>query len=120
MLSFEDDCQLLVAESRRLVFITLAITRALLMKREIILFDKATSALDNETQSEIQQAINNMKGKYTILIIAHRLSTVIDSDRIILIDDGKLIAEGSHKELLETCDMYKNLYKKDLQSNLFA
>lgn len=92
----------------------IAIARALLMKTEIILFDEATSALDNETQSQIQEAINNLKGKYTILIVAHRLSTVIDSDRIFVVSDGKIIDNGSHKELLKRCDIYKNLYNKDL------
>lgn len=92
----------------------LAIARALLKKTEIILFDEATSALDNKTQREIQEAINSMKGEYTILIIAHRLSTVIDSDRIIFINDGKVVAEGTHKELLSSNEMYKQLYKKEL------
>ena len=92
----------------------LAIARALLKKTEIILFDEATSALDNETQKNIQNAINNMKGEYTILIIAHRLSTVIDSDRIILIDDGKILDEGSHEKLIKTNDFYKKLYEKEL------
>lgn len=93
----------------------LAIARALLMKTEIILFDEATSALDNETQSEIQNAIANLKGEYTILIVAHRLSTIIDSDRIYVVDNGKIIDSGSHKELLKKCDFYKALYEKDLQ-----
>lgn len=93
----------------------LAIAGALLMKTEIILFDEATSALDNETQSKIQEAINNLKGEYTILIIAHRLSTVIDCDRIFVVDNGKIINSGSHKELLKNCDYYKNLYNKDLE-----
>lgn len=94
-----------------------AIARALLMGTEIILFDEATSALDNETQSEIQKAIQNMKGEYTILIVAHRLSTIVDSDRIFVVDDGKIIASGSHKELLKNCKFYKNLYEKDLKIN---
>lgn len=93
----------------------LAIARALLMKTEIILFDEATSALDNETQSKIQEAINNLKGEYTVLIVAHRLSTIIDSDRIFVIDDGKILDSGSHKELLKKCEYYKNLYNKDLE-----
>lgn len=93
----------------------LAIARALLMKTEIILFDEATSALDNETQSKIQEAINNLKGEYTILIIAHRLSTIIDSDKIFVVDDGKIIDGGSHKELLKNCKYYKNLYNKELE-----
>lgn len=93
----------------------LAIARALLMKTEIILFDEATSALDNETQSDIQNAIENLKGDYTILIVAHRLSTVIDSDCIYVVEDGKVIDSGTHKALLKKCAVYKNLYEKDLQ-----
>lgn len=92
----------------------IAIARALLMKTEIILFDEATSALDNETQNKIQEAINNLKGKYTILIVAHRLSTIIDSDRIFVVDDGRIVDSGSHKELLKKSEIYKNLYNKDL------
>ncbi len=93
----------------------LAIARALLVKSEIILFDEATSALDNETQRNIKKAINNLNGKYTVLIIAHRLSTVIDSDKIFVINDGKVIDNGSHKELLERCEFYKELYESDLE-----
>ena len=92
----------------------LAIARALLKKTEIILFDEATSALDNETQKNIQTAINNLKGEYTVLIIAHRLSTVIDSDRIIIIDDGQILDEGTHESLIKTNEFYKKLYEKEL------
>ena len=95
----------------------LAIARALIQKTEIILFDEATSALDNETQKEIQQAINNMQGEYTILIIAHRLSTIIDSDRILFLNDGHIEAEGTHEELLENCPNYKHLYETELKTN---
>lgn len=93
----------------------LSIARALLVKSEIILFDEATSALDNETQGNIKKAINNLNGKYTVLIIAHRLSTIIDSDKIYVVDDGKIIDCGSHKELLERCEYYKELYVSDLE-----
>ena len=92
----------------------LAIARALLMNTKIILFDEATSSLDNETQKEIQDAINNLNGKYTILIIAHRLSTVIKCDRIYVMDDGKIIASGKHSSLMKKCKEYKNLYEKEL------
>ena len=92
----------------------LAIARALIQKTEIILFDEATSALDNETQAEIQQSIRNMQGEYTILIIAHRLSTVINSDRLILIDQGKVKGIGTHEELLENNSIYKKLYELEL------
>lgn len=95
----------------------LAIARALVQKTEIILFDEATSALDNETQANIKKAIDNMKNEYTILIIAHRLSTVIDCDRILFLDEGKIKAEGTHKELLRTCKNYRNLYDAELKNN---
>lgn len=95
----------------------LAIARALVQKTEIILFDEATSALDNETQKSIQDAINNMKNEYTILIIAHRLSTVINSDKIFLIDDGKIIDSGSHENLLKNNKEYKELYNLELKKN---
>lgn len=93
----------------------LAIARALLQETEIILFDEATSALDNETQKQIQEAINNMKGTYTILIIAHRLSTIINSDKILVMDDGKIVAEGKHNELLKKCKAYKELYNSEIK-----
>ena len=91
----------------------LAIARALLLKTEVLLFDEATSALDNETQTKIQEAINNLKGEYTILIIAHRLSTVIDANRIFVINNGIVEAAGTHKELLKTSKTYQKLYAKE-------
>lgn len=93
----------------------LAIARALVQKTEIILFDEATSALDNETQKEIQNAIDNMQGEYTILIIAHRLSTVISSNRLIFIEDGKVLDIGTHKELLKKNKSYQKLYELELK-----
>ncbi len=95
----------------------LAIARALIQKTKIILFDEATSALDNETQTSIQEAIRNMKGNYTIIIIAHRLSTVVDCDKIYVLSEGNIKGEGTHKELLETCPEYKKLYEKDLEKD---
>ena len=91
----------------------LAIARALLMKTKIILFDEATSALDNETQNNINKAIKNLNGDYTILIIAHRLSTVVDCDKIFVIDDGKIIDVGTHEELLKKSKFYKKLYNEE-------
>lgn len=95
----------------------LAIARALVQKTEIILFDEATSALDNETQKEIQNSIQNMQGEYTILIIAHRLSTVINSDRIFILEDGVFTGEGSHQELLKHNKTYQHLYTLELEKN---
>lgn len=91
----------------------LAIARALLKNADVILLDEATSALDNETQEEIKKAIDNMKGDYTIVIVAHRLSTVIDSDKIILIDKGKIVGEGNHEQLMKNNKLYNSLYNKE-------
>ena len=92
----------------------IAIARALLMQTEIILFDEATSALDNETQEQIQKAIDNLKGNYTLIIIAHRLSTIINCDKIFILEDGKISATGSHKELLRDNKYYKTLCEMEL------
>ena len=91
----------------------IAIARALLLNTEVLLFDEATSSLDNTTQEKIQKAIENLKGKYTILIIAHRLSTVINSDKIYVINKGTVEGVGTHKELLKTCKTYADLYKNE-------
>lgn len=93
----------------------LAIARALLKKSNIILFDEATSALDNETQANIQRAINNISSSHTMIIVAHRLSTVKDCDKILVIDDGKVVGFDSHKKLFKNNKIYKNLYEKELQ-----
>lgn len=92
----------------------LALARAFLQKTEIILFDEATSNLDNETQKKIQKAIENMKKEYTILMIAHRLSTIIGSDKILFLNHGKIEQEGTHQELLLKNKNYKKLYESEL------
>lgn len=92
----------------------LAIARAFIQQTEIILFDEATSALDNETQNKIQQAINNLKENYTILIIAHRLSTIKNCDRILVLDEGKIVREGTHGTLLKKNKIYKKLYESEM------
>ena len=92
----------------------LAIARALIQKTKIILFDEATSSLDNETQSEIQKAILNLKNQYSILIIAHRLSTIINCDRIMILENGKITDQGNNKELLDRNNTYKTLYQTEI------
>lgn len=92
-----------------------AIARALLMKTNIILFDEATSVLDNETQENIQKAINNISSEYTMIIIAHRLSTIKNCNKIIVIDDGKVSGIGTHNELYKNNEIYKSLYEKELR-----
>ena len=92
----------------------LAIARAFVQKTKIILFDEATSSLDNETQAEIQKAISNLKDEYTILIIAHRLSTIVNCDKIMVVENGKIIDEGSHNELLKENSTYQKLYQTEI------
>lgn len=94
----------------------LAIARALVQDTKIILFDEATSALDNETQASIQQAIDNLKGDYTIMIIAHRLSTIVNCDNIMYLKDGKIDDYGTHQELLKNKD-YKKLCESEILIN---
>lgn len=90
----------------------LAIARALLKQSKILLFDEATSSLDNITQDEIQTAIKSISKNFTIITIAHRLSTIINSNKIYLLGEGNIIACGTHKELLKSNTYYKELYNK--------
>ena len=90
----------------------LAIARALLKQSKILLFDEATSSLDNITQDEIQTAIKSISKNFTIITIAHRLSTIINSNIIYLLEEGNIIACGTHKELLKSNTYYKELYNK--------
>ena len=92
----------------------LAIARALLKDSKIILFDEATSALDNENQNKIKIAIDNLVENHTIIIVAHRLSTIMDADFIYLIDNGKVVASGTHKQLLKKSKIYKSLYENEI------
>jgi len=95
----------------------LSIARAMLKKSKIILLDEATSSLDAETESKIQEAIKNLIKDRTTLVIAHRLSTIINSKNIYVIHEGKKIAEGTHQELLKSSDIYKNFYDKQLRKD---
>ncbi len=95
----------------------LSIARAMLKKSKIILLDEATSSLDAETESKIQEAIKLLTKDRTTLVIAHRLSTVMNSKTICVVDDGKIVAEGNHDELLKKSDTYKNFYEKQLRKD---
>ena len=91
----------------------LSIARTLTKDTKVILFDEATSALDNSSQEYIKKTINNLVEDHTVIIVAHRLSTIIDADVIYVVDGGKIVGEGTHDELLKTNKIYKNLYETE-------
>ena len=95
----------------------LSIARAMLKKSKIILLDEATSSLDAETESKIQEAIKLLTKDRTTLVIAHRLSTVMSSKTICVVDNGEIVAEGNHQELLQKSEIYKNFYEKQLRKD---
>jgi len=92
----------------------IAIARALYQNPQILIFDEATSALDNESEKEITKAINNLRNKKIIFVIAHRLSTVENADKIAVLSDGKIIDSGSDEELSKRNEIYARLKGKAL------
>lgn len=92
----------------------IAIARAFLKKSRIVLFDEATSSLDNESQFYIKKAIDSIAEDCTVVIIAHRLSTIIEADAIYVMDKGKVVGQGSHHSLIRTNSIYKKLYKAEV------
>jgi subfamily B ATP-binding cassette protein MsbA len=94
----------------------IAIARAILKNSPILLLDEATSALDSESESVIQESINNLSTNKTTLIIAHRLSTVINADKIVVIENGQVIEQGNHRELLNNEGAYSVLYNSQFKN----
>jgi ABC-type multidrug transport system fused ATPase/permease subunit len=87
-----------------------SIARAILADKKVLVLDEATSSLDSQTEYDIQNDLRKlMKGRTTI-IIAHRLSTIMSADRIIVMDKGKIVQQGTHKELIEQEGQYKKLW----------
>ena len=79
--------------------------------------DEATSSLDTESEEKVQNAIANLTKNKTTLVIAHRLSTIIKADKIIVINQGKVVDAGTHNHLLKNSNIYKNLYSKQLSAH---
>jgi ATP-binding cassette subfamily B protein len=92
----------------------ISIARALLMQPEILIFDDSTSAVDVETETKIEMALNKLMEDTTTFIIAQRISTVLSADVIIVLDDGKIVALGRHEELIETSKIYQEIYDSQL------
>jgi ATP-binding cassette subfamily B protein len=92
----------------------LALARALLLKPRILVLDDSTSAVDTETESRIQEELAKEKGKRTVIIVAQRISSARSADKILVLDRGRLVAEGSHRELIETSRVYREIHDSQL------
>ena len=88
----------------------IAIARALIRNAPILILDEATSALDSESEQTIQQALRNLVEGKTVFIIAHRFSTISLADRILVFENGRTVGDGTHKELIKECDLYRRLH----------
>ena len=106
----EDGVRLSGGEKQRI-----SIARAMLKKSSIILLDEATSSLDSETETKIQNALKILTKDKTTIVIAHRLSTILNSNKIFVIDSGKIIDYGKHEDLLINSKIYKNFHDKQFQ-----
>ncbi len=95
----------------------LSIARAMLKKSPIVLLDEATSSLDSDTESKIQNAIKELTKNKTTIVIAHRLSTILNANKIYIIESGKVLEEGTHENLIEKSATYKNFYTKQLKKD---
>lgn len=98
----------------------LAIARALVRKPEVYLFDDSFSALDFKTDAKLRAALKEEIKESTMLVVAQRVSSILDADRILVLDDGEIVGAGTHKELLETCSVYQEIVKSQLSESEVA
>jgi len=98
----------------------LAIARALVRKPEIFIFDDTFSALDFRTDARLRAALKNETAESTVIIVAQRVTTVMDADRIIVVDDGRVAGMGTHRELIRTCEVYREIVSSQLSEEELA
>jgi ABC-type multidrug transport system fused ATPase/permease subunit len=95
----------------------LTIARAVLRRPSILLLDEATAALDSEGEALVKEGLRKLPQRPTIVIVAHRLSTVVDVDRVVLVERGRIVADGTHDVLLQTSKSYRELFEDQLFAN---
>ena len=89
----------------------LAVARAMIRQPEVLIFDEATNNLDSISEAAVQKAIDEIARDHTVIIVAHRLSTVVNADKLIVLGGGRVLEEGTHRELMEKKGVYWELYK---------
>jgi ATP-binding cassette subfamily B protein len=92
----------------------LAIARALLLKPRVLILDDSTSSVDVETETRIQEAAESQNYNHTTFVVAQRISTALNADKIIVMDEGRVVAQGTHKELLQASRIYQEIYESQL------
>jgi ATP-binding cassette subfamily B protein len=98
----------------------IAIARALVRRPAILILDDSTSAVDVETESEIQQALDDLMQGHTSVVVAQRISTVLTADKILVLDDGRIVAQGTHQELMLSSPLYREIYESQLGNGALA
>jgi len=92
----------------------IAIARALLTRPQILILDDSTSSVDVETETKIQDALDEQTYRHTSLVVAQRISTVLKADKIVVIDKGRIVAQGTHRELMQSSPIYQEIYDSQL------
>jgi ATP-binding cassette subfamily B protein len=98
----------------------IAIARALLVKPKILILDDSTSSVDVDTEAKIQEALEELIAESTSFVVAQRISTVLNADKIVVLDRGQIAAQGTHKELLDSSDIYQEIYESQLGDGVVA
>ncbi len=89
----------------------IAVARAMIREPEVLIFDEATNNLDNISEAAVQKAIDEISKDHTVIVVAHRLSTIVNADKIIVLDDGRVVEQGTHEQLVENKGAYWKLYR---------